>query len=132
KQNNWRRVSIYVNKNIAKLYADQHRIGIQNQVVPGYAAYLDIEITTHDHPVMFKNFRIAAGGADSYNKIITDGKFIAYGIQFDVNKSTLKPESMGTINEFVKMMKEKPELKFEIGGHTDSDGTVAGNQTLSQ
>lgn len=131
-QNNWRRVAIYVSDNIGKLYVDQHRIGISNRVETGRAAKLDIEITTNDHPVMFRNFRIAAGGADSYNKVVTDGKFIAYGIQFDVNKATLKPESMGTINEFVKMMKENPELKFEIGGHTDSDGTAERNNTLSQ
>ncbi|HRQ50284.1 MAG TPA: OmpA family protein, partial [Agriterribacter sp.] len=31
-----------------------------------------------------------------------------------------------------KMMKEKPELKFEIGGHTDSDGAAARNDVLSQ
>ena len=29
-------------------------------------------------------------------------------------------------------MKEKTELKFEIGGHTDSDGTAARNNALSQ
>ena len=131
-QNNWRRVAVYVNKNIGKLYVDQHRIGISNQIDPGKPAQLDIEVNSPEHPVMFKNFRIAAGGADAYNKIVTDGKFIAYGIQFDVNKAILKPESMGTINEFVKMMKENTELSFEIGGHTDSDGTTERNNQLSQ
>lgn len=131
-QNNWRRVAVYVNKNIGKLYVDQHRIGISNQIEPGAPAQLDIEVYSPEHPVMFKNFRIAAGGSDSYNKVITEGKFIAYGIQFDVNKATLKPESMGTINEFVKMMKENQDLKFEVGGHTDSDGTAQRNDALSQ
>lgn len=130
--NNWRRVAVYVNKNIGKLYIDQHRIGMSNQIVPGEPAFLDIEVNSAEHPVMFKNFRIAAGGADAYNKVVTDGKFIAYGIQFDVNKAVLKPESMGTINEFVKMMKENPDLKFEIGGHTDSDGSAELNNKLSQ
>lgn len=130
-QNNWRRVAVYVNKNIGKLYLDQHRIGVSNQIEPGAPAFLDIEVNAAEHPVMFKNFRIAAGGADAYNKLITDGKFIAYGIQFDVNKATLKPESMGTINEFVKMMKENATLKFEIGGHTDSDGSADRNNALS-
>lgn len=132
KQDNWRRAAIYVNENIGKLFMDQHRIGMINQIQPERAAKLDIEVNSQEHPVMFRNFRIAAGGADSYNKIITEGKFIAYGIRFDVNKSVLKPESMGTINEFVKMMKENPSLNFEIGGHTDSDGTSERNLTLSQ
>ena len=39
---------------------------------------------------------------------------------------------MGTINEFVKMMKANTELKFEVGGHTDADGTAQRNDKLSQ
>lgn len=131
-QNNWRRIAIYVNKNIGKLYVDQHRIGISNHIEAGKPAKLDIEVTSSEIPVLFKNFRIASGGADTYNKVVTDGKFIAYGIQFDVNKAILKPESMGTINEFVKMMKENADLKFEINGHTDIDGTTELNNKLSQ
>jgi outer membrane protein OmpA-like peptidoglycan-associated protein len=131
-QDNWRRIAIYVNKNIGKLYIDEHRLAILNQVDPGRANMVEIEVRNSENPVLFKNFRIAAGGSDSYNKVITDGKFIAYGIQFDVNQATLKPESMGTINEFVKMMKENSDLKFEIGGHTDSDGTADRNNELSK
>lgn len=131
-QDNWRHIAIYVNKNIGKLYIDQHRLAVLNQVDPGRANMVEIEVRNSENPVLFKNFRIAAGGSDSYTKVMTDGKFIAYGIQFDVNKATLKPESMGTINEFVKMMKENPDLVFEIGGHTDSDGTEERNNTLSQ
>ncbi|HRN72559.1 MAG TPA: OmpA family protein [Ginsengibacter sp.] len=129
---NWRHVAVYVNKNIAKFYIDQHRIGILNQVLPGKATNLSIEVSNPEQPVMFKNFRLAAGGTDAYEKVITDGKFISYGIQFDVNKSLLKPESMGAINEVVKMLKSYPELKLEIGGHTDSDGSAERNNTLSQ
>ncbi|HRP17674.1 MAG TPA: OmpA family protein, partial [Ginsengibacter sp.] len=127
-----RHVAVYVNKNIAKFYIDQHRIGILNQVLPGKATNLSIEVSNPEQPVMFKNFRLAAGGTDAYEKVITDGKFISYGIQFDVNKSLLKPESMGAINEVVKMLKSYPELKLEIGGHTDSDGSAERNNTLSQ
>lgn len=131
KQNNWRHVAIYVNKNIGKLYMDQHRLGVVNQIETGEISKIEIEVANDQHAVLFKNFRLAAGGSDSYKKVMTDGKFIAYGIQFDVNKATLKPESMGTINEFAKMMKENPDLKFEIGGHTDTDGTIERNNTLS-
>jgi outer membrane protein OmpA-like peptidoglycan-associated protein len=131
-QNNWRHVAIYINKNIGKLYMDEHRLAILNQIESGQINMVEIEVRNSENPVLFKNFRIAAGGTDSYKKVMTDGKFIAYGIQFEVNKATLKPESMGTINEFVKMMKENPDLKFEIGGHTDSDGTAERNNILSK
>ena len=32
----------------------------------------------------------------------------------------------------MQLLKSNPELKFEIGGHTDSDGDAARNLTLSQ
>jgi len=123
---------VYVNKNIGKLYIDQHRLGVLNQIIPGGAVSLSIEVNNPEQPVLFRNFRLAAGGTDAYEKVMTEGKYVAYGIQFDVNKSVLKPESMGTINEVVKMMKSNPELKLEIGGHTDSDGTTERNNALSQ
>lgn len=126
----WRHVAIYVNKNIGKVYVDQHRVAIANQVSSG-ARMVTFEFLNDSHPILIKNIRIAAGGSDAYQKVITDGKYVAYGILFDVNKATLKPESMGTINEIAKMMKAHPELKFEIGGHTDSDGSADLNKKLS-
>lgn len=131
-QNNWRKVAVYVHQNIGKLYIDQHRIGMANQIETGKPAKLDVVVVASEHPVMLKNFRIAAGGTDAYKKVMQDGRFLAYGIRFDVDKTALRPESMGSINEFIKMMKEDPNLKFEIGGHTDSDGNEQHNLQLSE
>ena len=64
--------------------------------------------------------------------MMSEGKFITYGITFDVGKSTIKPESMGEINRIVQLMNENPDLKFSVEGHTDSTGNAAGNQTLSE
>ena len=79
-----------------------------------------------------KNIRIAEGGVSYYDRFLQDGKIIANGIRFDVNKATLKPESMGIINEIATLMKEHPEIKFSVEGHTDSDGDDAFNQKLSE
>ena len=130
-QNNWRRVAVYVNKNIGKLYMDQHRLAVHNQIDATQINMMEIEVSSAGNPVLLKNFRIASGGDDAYNKVISEGRFIAYGIQFDVNKAILKPESMGSINEIVRIMKENSDLKFEIGGHTDSDGSTKRNDELS-
>ena len=56
----------------------------------------------------FRNVRIAKGAVPLYDRMMSDGKFITYGITFDVGKSTIKPESMGEINRIVTLMKEKP------------------------
>ncbi|MDP4220514.1 MAG: OmpA family protein [Bacteroidota bacterium] len=84
-------------------------------------------------PITFRNFRIASGGDQNMiGKMLTDGKFVTHGITFDVGKSTLKPESMGVLNDVVKFMKENSSAKFEIDGHTDSDGDATKNQKLSE
>ena len=79
-----------------------------------------------------KNIRIAEGGVSYYDRFLQDGKIIANGIRFDVNKATLKPESMGIINEIAALMKQYPEIRFSVEGHTDSDGDDAFNKTLSE
>ena len=83
-------------------------------------------------PAIIKNIRIAKGGVDLYDKLLTDGKIVTTGIRFDVNKATIKPESMGVINEIAKLMKDHSDLKFSVEGHTDSDGDDASNQNLSE
>ncbi len=84
-----------------------------------------------DQPIYVKNVRIAEGGVKYYDRVMEDGKIIANGIRFDVGKATLKPESMGIINEVVDLMKEHPDLRFSVEGHTDSDGDDAFNMELS-
>lgn len=126
----WHHFAIYVRDNIAKAYIDQYRVAASNNMPTG-AVKLALN-TDGRYGYKVKNFRIAAGGDDKYNKIVTDGKFITHGILFDVNKSTIKPESMGTLNEIAKLMKDHSDLNFEVQGHTDSDGSDDANMKLSQ
>ena len=78
-----------------------------------------------------KNVRIAEGGVKYYDRVMQDGKIIANGIRFDTGKSTLKPESMGVINEIYELMEKNPDLRFSVDGHTDNVGDDASNLTLS-
>ncbi len=57
---------------------------------------------------------------------------ILEGITFDVNKSTIKPESEETLMKALKTLQTYPEIEVEIGGHTDSDGSAKSNLKLSQ
>ena len=73
----------------------------------------------------------AEGGVKYYDRVMQDGKIIANGIRFDVGKATLKPESMGIINEIYTLMDKNPDLKFSVEGHTDNTGNDAVNEKLS-
>jgi len=127
--NEWHHVAIYIRKNIGKVYIDEYRVAATNNLPVGAGK---VDLKADRYGIKIRNFRLAAGGDDKYNKIVTDGKFITHGILFDVNKSTIKPESMGALNEIVKLMKDHADLKFEISGHTDSDGKPEANLRLSQ
>lgn len=55
-----------------------------------------------------------------------------YGIHFDVDKATIKPQSEPVIAQIAAIMKQNPSWRFRVEGHTDSDGGYAHNMTLSQ
>ena len=131
----WVHVSMAGTEKSLKVYMNSERV-LNAPIENGQAFNIEIvaDGSTYEmsSQLFLKNFRIAAGGVDPYKTLTTDGRFIARGINFDVAKATIKPESMGTLNTMVAMMKEHPELKFEIGGHTDTDGNEAVNLKLSQ
>ncbi|MBW1641215.1 MAG: OmpA family protein [Deltaproteobacteria bacterium] len=60
------------------------------------------------------------------------GRAILYGIYFEIDSATLKPESTETLHQVFKTIKTKPSLKLTIEGHTDAQGSDQHNQTLSQ
>jgi len=128
----WRHIAISFNKRALKVYMDDARLlNIPN--IEENPTGLTIGTTSQKTGYYFiKNIRIAKGAVPLYDKFLTDGKFVTTGIKFDVNKATIKPESMGTINYVVKMMQDHPELKFSVEGHTDSDGDDASNLKLSE
>jgi len=53
------------------------------------------------------------------------------GINFDFDKSNIKPQSVVVLDEAVRIMKERPNMEVMIEGHTDSMGTEAYNEKLS-
>jgi outer membrane protein OmpA-like peptidoglycan-associated protein len=52
-------------------------------------------------------------------------------VYFDVDKSTLRPESVTTLDRLIVLMRRFPGMRIEIQGHTDSDGTDEHNMILS-
>ena len=54
------------------------------------------------------------------------------GVNFDFDKSTLRPDAVAILNEAIEILKRYPELKVEVAGHTDQCGKDAYNQGLSE
>jgi len=67
---------------------------------------------------------------DMLAALTKDGR-IALAIHFDTGKATIRPESERIVGEIAALLKENPDLKVSIEGHTDNTGTPQGNKTLS-
>jgi OmpA-OmpF porin, OOP family len=76
--------------------------------------------------------KVKAKTADELATAIqTGGKVDIYGILFDFDQATVKPDSKPTLDEIAKLLTDKPDLKLEVVGHTDGKGAADYNLDLS-
>lgn len=129
----WKHIAVAFNKRSFKLYMDEERIlNIPRMPFSPHTFSIGVDLDVrHIKFCAIKNIKLNEGGKKLYDRIIADGKFITRGILFDVNKSSIRAESMGTLNEIVELMNDHKDLQFRIEGHTDSDGDEEYNQKLS-
>jgi len=132
----WCHISIAYTKGKLKVYMDDTRlINIPHAKGNPMGITFEMDGYSSDKPEdiqYIKNFRIAKGGVKYYDRVLSEGKIIVNGIKFDVNKATLKAESMGPINKIYQLMNKNTNLNFSVEGHTDSDGGDVTNMTLSK
>jgi outer membrane protein OmpA-like peptidoglycan-associated protein/tetratricopeptide (TPR) repeat protein len=65
------------------------------------------------------------------NPIQVGKAIILRNVFFDVNKYTLRPESVNELDKLVTILVENPTIKIQISGHTDSDSDDQSNLILS-
>lgn len=132
-KNKWHHAAFIYKNGQIKCYVDQYRVLVMPGVAEKFTSLEFGGIGSQDAPIIFKDVRVASGGnMNMIGKKFTAAKIVTHGINFDVDKATIKPESMGTLNMIVKIMKANPDLKFEIDGHTDNTGNAQHNMDLSQ
>ena len=65
-------------------------------------------------------------------ELLDTGMIRLQNVNFETGQATILQESYGALDEVGVILTKWPQLKVEIGGHTDSRGSVAFNQTLSE
>lgn len=64
---------------------------------------------------------------------VTDGILVNLGnILFDINKATLRPEALATLQKLAKILRDYPQLDIVVSGHTDNTGNEQYNRILSE
>lgn len=66
------------------------------------------------------------------NPLEKEAKIVLNNIYFDHDKYSLRDESILELEQLLGVLEKNPSLLVEISGHTDSDGTDAYNERLSQ
>ena len=66
------------------------------------------------------------------NDIRSTGHAAVYGITFDTDSASIRPESEQALGEIAKLLQGDPSLKVFVVGHTDGTGSVDHNLKLSQ
>jgi OOP family OmpA-OmpF porin len=74
----------------------------------------------------------ATGCPVEVEKFVDTGLISTTEILFDLDKATLRPESKTELDRLGAILIQVPDLKVEIGGHTDATGTDAYNMKLSE
>jgi outer membrane protein OmpA-like peptidoglycan-associated protein len=127
-------IAISVDGQHVKAYANEKRVfnapnanlGRSNKI------FVNMNGWSADMPRMIANVRIAAGGKKLYDALSEKGRVATQGVLFDTGSDRIRPESTPTLKEMGAMLKEHPDLKLAIEGHTDDVGAAASNQSLSE
>ncbi len=93
--------------------------------------YLKGTDTNEQHIVAISNIKITEEGDDIRSKILKGG-FTTNQILFDSGSDKIKKESFEIMEKIGNVLKNDPNLKINIIGHTDSDGDAVKNMTLSK
>ena len=76
---------------------------------------------------------IPAEAASSMEQALEQKKPVEiYGIYFDFNSATIKPDSEAVLKQISDIMRKNPSWKLSVSGNTDNIGDAASNQALSE
>ncbi len=75
---------------------------------------------------------VVVSAGEMSKAIASTGRATLYGILFDFNKGDLKAESKPALEEIAKLLKQEPDLKLHVVGHTDNIGGFESNLNLAK
>ncbi|MEY2396382.1 MAG: OmpA-OmpF porin, family [Acidobacteriaceae bacterium] len=78
------------------------------------------------------NQEVTADASSLSDELNKSGHVAVYGIHFDTGKASILPDSENVLGEIAKMLKQNPDVKLSVEGHSDNVGAAAANQALSE
>jgi outer membrane protein OmpA-like peptidoglycan-associated protein len=88
-------------------------------------------ISTDKVEVIKIDFPLPDAGNVLERELSENRRTALYGIYFDFNSATIKPQSQPVLREIVEVMKREPSWTLKVEGHTDNVGGDKKNLDLS-
>ena len=66
------------------------------------------------------------------DKIFRDREIVLENIYYDYDKWDIRPDAEPTLNRLAEVLRQNPEIRIQLGSHTDCRGNDNYNQDLSQ
>ncbi len=66
------------------------------------------------------------------DKIFRDREIVLENIYYDFDKWDIRPDAEPALNRLAEMLRQNPNIRIQLGSHTDCRGDNAYNQALSQ
>lgn len=115
----------YDNPNGGKVYAS---IALAEGNFRGNFAFVKVVETK----AMETDKIVFVDATDMQKGLAEKGRVNLYGIHFDLDKDVIKPDSQPTLDEIAKLMRNNPQLRVQVVGHTDAQGDEPHNADLSR
>lgn len=115
------------------VFPDDKRAPNESQIIARYTKNgRDVWARLHYEFGASLSFTVADAGAEDWAaKLKKDCKVPLYGVYFDFNKATIKPESEPVLTKAASLLKAVPG-NFEVRGHTDAVGGEESNLKLAE
>ncbi len=127
--NGWHHFAMSYNTGTTKVYIDKHKL----ISFSGCSIFPSEFRIGSDDKFVVRNLIMATGPLESpFSNILTDDKLVTHAIIFEVNKAAIALSGKRYLKEMANFLSEHTEIKLEISGHTDNDGTPENNLKLSQ
>lgn len=113
-------------------FDDFQLVMYKNDLVGYYNSNSQEDISDDIYKITFKSKEVKPEPEPVPVPLVVNQIFTLNNIFYDFDKWYILPESEVELDSLVTVLKEHPELKVELGSHTDCRGSDAYNMILSQ
>jgi OOP family OmpA-OmpF porin len=117
-------------KTYVALYVIEYQDGYEKKFSPKKGQVM-VRIDTIEVGAITERM-VTVSAAAITKDLASNGKVALYGILFDFDRATIKPESRPALDEIGKFLTENPQQSIYVIGHTDNAGGFDFNMRLSK